>query len=101
MSDTFTLEPLYNRIIVKRIEAEERTASGLYIPETNREKPTQGDVIAVGPGTLKDDGTFTPLSLQVGDVVLFGKYNGSDICVDGVDYIVMREDEVFCRHRRS
>src|SRR5580700_9980797 len=89
------IRPLYDRIVVKRIEdSTEKTASGLFIPDSAKEKPQEGEVIAVGQGKRADDGKLIPLDVKAGDRILFGKYSGSDIKVDGNEYMIMREDEV-------
>ena len=88
------LEPLEDRVLVKPLEPETRTASGLYLPETAKEKPMQGKVIAVGSGKRLEDGTLVKLDVKAGDRILFGKYAGTEIKVDGVDHIIVREDEV-------
>ncbi len=89
-----TLKPLNDRVLVKRIESEERTAGGLYIPDSAKEKPSQGEVIAVGDGKLADDGKRTPLAVKAGDVVLFNKYAGTEVKLDDVEHLVMREDDI-------
>src|ERR1700731_1948599 len=90
------IRPLYDRIVVKRIEdSSEKTASGLFIPDSAKEKPQEGEVIAVGAGKRNDDGKLIPLDVKAGDRILFGKYSGSDIKLDGNEYLIMREDEVF------
>ena len=88
------IRPLYDRIVVKRIEQQEVMQGGLYIPDTAKEKPQEGEVFAVGKGKRLDDGKLVPLDVQVGDRILFGKYSGSDIKIDGEEYMIMREDEV-------
>jgi chaperonin GroES len=89
------IRPLYDRIVVKRIsEEEQKTASGLIIPDSAKEKPQEGEVVAVGKGKRLEDGKLVPLDVQVGDRILFGKYSGSDIKLDGNEYLIMREDEV-------
>jgi chaperonin GroES len=89
------IRPLYDRIVVKRIEEEaEKTAGGLFIPDSAKEKPQQGEVVAVGQGKRNDEGKLIPLDVKVGDRILFGKYSGSDIKMDGTEYLIMREDEV-------
>lgn len=88
------LRPLQDRIIVKRVEEEGKTAGGIFIPETAKEKPQQGEVVAVGKGKLTDDGKVIPMDVKVGDKVLFGKYSGSEVKLDGVDYLIMREDDI-------
>ncbi|MBC7196785.1 MAG: co-chaperone GroES, partial [Deferribacterales bacterium] len=80
--------------LVKRIEAEEKTASGIIIPDTAKEKPQEGEVIAVGPGKVLDNGTKVELTVKVGDKVLFSKYAGTDVKIDGVEYLIMREDDI-------
>ena len=89
------IRPLYDRIVVKRIdEGADKTASGLFIPDSAKEKPQEGEVIAVGQGKRSDDGKLMPLDVKAGDRILFGKYSGSDIKLDGEEYMIMREDEV-------
>ena len=88
------LQPLNDRVIVKRKEAEVTTTSGIIIPDTAKEKPQEGEVIAVGKGRKKDDGTVLPLDVKAGDRVLFGKYSGNEIKVDGEELIMMREDDI-------
>ena len=88
------IRPLYNRIVVKRIEDKEQMQGGLYIPDTAKEKPQEGEVVAVGKGKRLEDGKVVALDVQVGDRILFGKYSGSDIKLDGEEYMIMREDEV-------
>ena len=88
------IRPLHDRIVVKRIEEEESKIGGLFIPDSAKEKPQQGEVIAVGKGKHADDGKLIPLDVQAGDHILFGKYSGSDIKLDGTEYLIMREDEV-------
>lgn len=89
------IRPLYDRIVVKRIEeSADKTASGLFIPDSAKEKPQEGEVIAVGQGKRADDGKLVPLDVKAGDRILFGKYSGSDIKLDGEEYMIMREDEV-------
>ena len=89
------IRPLYDRIVVKRItETDEKTASGLFIPDSAKEKPQEGEVVAVGKGKRLEDGKVVPLDVQVGDRILFGKYSGSDIKLEGQEYMIMREDEV-------
>jgi chaperonin GroES len=89
------IRPLYDRIVVKRIEEQETIRGGIIIPDSAKEKPQEGEVIAVGKGKRNEkDGTLVPLDVQVGDRILFGKYSGSDIKLDGDEYMIMREDEV-------
>jgi len=89
------IRPLYDRIVVKRLENQETMQGGLYIPDSAKEKPQEGEVAAVGKGKRLEDGKLVPLDVQVGDRILFGKYSGSDIKLDGEEYMIMREDEVF------
>ena len=88
------IRPLHDRIVVKRLEEEEAKVGGLFIPDSAKEKPQKGEVVAVGKGKRGDDGKLIPLDVQAGDHILFGKYSGSDIKMDGVEYLIMREDEV-------
>jgi chaperonin GroES len=88
------IRPLQDRLIVERIESEEKTAGGLYIPDSAKEKPQQGRVLAVGKGRVREDGTVQPLDLKEGDKILFGKYAGTEIKIEGDDYLIMREDDV-------
>jgi chaperonin GroES len=88
------IRPLQDRIIVQRLESEEKTSSGLYIPDSAREKPQQGRVVAVGKGKVREDGTVQPLDLREGDKILFGKYAGTEIKIDGDELLIMREDDV-------
>ncbi len=88
------IRPLYDRIVVKRIEEQEQMQGGLYIPDTAKEKPQEGEVVAVGKGKRLEDGKLVPLDVQAGDRILFGKYSGNEIKIDGQEYLIMREDEV-------
>ena len=88
------IRPLYDRIVVKRLEEKEQMQGGLYIPDTAKEKPQEGEVVAVGKGKRLEDGKLVALDVEVGDRILFGKYSGSDIRLDGEEYLIMREDEV-------
>ena len=88
------IRPLYDRIVVKRIEEKEQMHGGLYIPDSAKEKPQQGEVVSVGKGKRLEDGKVVPLDVQQGDRILFGKYSGSDITLDGEELLIMREDEV-------
>src|ERR1051326_770682 len=89
-----TIRPLYDRIVVKRIEEQESTRNGIIIPDSAKEKPQQGEVMAVGKGKRLDDGSVVALDVKVGDRILFGKYSGNEIKLDGAEYIIMREDDV-------
>jgi chaperonin GroES len=88
------IRPLHDRVIVKRLEEEKKTASGIVIPDNAAEKPDQGEVKAVGNGKILDDGSVRPLALKVGDRVLFGKYSGQTVKVDGEELLVMREEDI-------
>jgi chaperonin GroES len=88
------IRPLYDRIVIKRIEEQETKQGGIIIPDTAKEKPQEGEVMAVGRGKRLEDGTIVPLDVKVGDRILFGKYSGSEIKIDGEEYVIMREDEV-------
>lgn len=90
-----SIKPLHDRVILRRIEDNvNQTAGGLFIPDTAKEKPQEGEVIAVGEGKYKEDGTRQTLDVQAGDRVLFGKYSGSEIKLDGEEFLIMREDEI-------
>ncbi len=90
-----TIKPLHDRVIVRRIDdASDKTAGGLYIPDTAKEKPQEGEIIAVGEGKYKEDGTRQTLDVKTGDRVLFGKYSGSEIKIDNEELLMMREDEI-------
>jgi chaperonin GroES len=90
-----SIKPLHDRVIVKRIdESADKTAGGLFIPDTAKEKPQEGEVIAVGDGKYKEDGSRQTLDVKAGDRILFGKYSGSEIKIDGQEYMIMREDEI-------
>ena len=86
--------PLHDRVVVKRIEAEEKTAGGIIIPDTAKEKPQQGEVIAAGPGARDEAGKLIPLDVTAGDRVLFGKWSGTEVKLDGVDYLIMKESDI-------
>ncbi len=86
--------PLHDRVVVKRIDAEEKTAGGIIIPDTAKEKPQEGEIIAVGPGARDESGKLVPLDVKTGDRILFAKYSGSDIKVGGEEYLIVREDEI-------
>lgn len=88
------IRPLHDRVVIKRVENETKTASGIVIPDNAAEKPDQGEVIAVGAGKKGDDGKLIPMDVKVGDKVLFGKYSGSTVKMDGVEYLVMREEDI-------
>ncbi|MDR3211050.1 MAG: co-chaperone GroES [Planctomycetota bacterium] len=91
------LRPLDDRIVVKRLEAEEKTSGGIILPDNAKEKPQKGEVIAVGPGKLLDSGKRATPDVAAGDLVLFGKYSGSEIKVDGTEYLIMRENDILAK----
>ncbi|MDR1963696.1 MAG: co-chaperone GroES [Planctomycetaceae bacterium] len=97
MSKKINLKPLDDRIVVQPVEAEEKTAGGLFLPDTAKEKPQRGTVIAVGPGKLLDSGERAPLSVVIGDEVIYGKYSGSDIEIDGQEIKILRESDVLAK----
>ena len=86
--------PLHDRVVVKRIDAEEKTKGGIIIPDSAKEKPSQGEVVAVGPGGRDETGTLTPIAVKVGDKVLFGKWSGTEIKLDGQDLLLMKESDL-------
>jgi chaperonin GroES len=88
------LRPLHDRVIVKRLEEERKTASGIVIPDTAAEKPDQGEILAVGPGKKNEEGKLSPVDVKVGDKVLFGKYAGTTVKVDGEELLVLREEDI-------
>jgi chaperonin GroES len=88
------IRPLYDRVVVKRVEDTETMKGGLYIPDSAKEKPQEGEVVAIGKGKRLEDGKLVALDVAVGDRILFGKYSGSDIKLDGEEYMIMREDEI-------
>ena len=88
------IRPLQDRVIVKRIAEEEKTKGGIIIPDTAKEKPQEGKVIAVGKGKVSDDGTLIPMQVKVGDRILFGKYSGSEIKLNGEEHLIMREEDI-------
>jgi len=88
------VRPLQDRLLVRRVEEQEKTKGGIIIPDAAKERPLEGNVVAVGSGKRLDDGTLIPLDVKAGDRVLFGKYSGTEIKVDGIDHIILREDEV-------
>jgi chaperonin GroES len=89
------LKPLADRVVVKAAEAEEKTKGGLYIPDTGKEKPQHGEIVAVGPGKAADNGTVVAPQVKKGDKVLYGKYSGTEVTVDGQEYLIMRESDIF------
>jgi chaperonin GroES len=88
------LRPLHDRVVVTRIDVESRTAGGIIIPDTAKEKPTEGEVIAVGPGGRDESGKLIPIDLKEGDRVLFGKWSGTEVKIDGVEYLIMKESDI-------
>lgn len=88
------IRPLHDRVVVKRIDGESKTASGIVIPDNAAEKPDQGEVIAIGNGKILEDGKVRPLDVKVGDRILFGKYSGTTVKIDSIEYLVMREDDI-------
>ncbi|MGD9731253.1 MAG: co-chaperone GroES [Desulfamplus sp.] len=89
-----SLRPLQDRIVVQRVEEIKTTQGGIIIPDTAKEKPAEGKVVAVGKGRVGEDGTLIPMELKVGDRILFSKYGGTDVKIDGTDYLIMRQDDV-------
>jgi len=86
--------PLHDRVVVKRIEAEDKSTGGIIIPDTAKEKPSQGEVVAVGPGGRDEAGKLIPVDLKVGDRILFGKWSGTEVKIDGTEYLIMKESDV-------
>ncbi|MDE2620718.1 MAG: co-chaperone GroES [Sphingomonadales bacterium] len=89
-----TFRPLHDRVLVRRVEAEEKTAGGIIIPDSAKEKPAEGEIVAVGNGTRAEDGKVTPLDVKVGDRVLFGKWSGTEVKVGGEDLLIMKESDI-------
>jgi chaperonin GroES len=90
-----TLKPLADRVVVKPSQAEEKTKGGIIVPDTAKEKPVWGEVVAVGPGRVSDDGKLVPMEVKAGDRVLYGKYSGTEVTVDGDELLIMRESDIF------
>ena len=86
--------PLHDRVVVKRVEEDTKTKGGIIIPETAQEKPMQGEIVAAGPGGRDESGKLTPLDVKAGDRILFGKYSGAEVKIDGTEYMILREDEI-------
>ena len=86
--------PLHDRVLIRRVEAEEKTAGGIIIPDTAKEKPQEGEVVSAGPGTLNDKGELRPLDVKAGDRVLFGKWSGTEVTIDGEELIIMKESDI-------
>jgi chaperonin GroES len=89
-----TFRPLHDRVLVRRVEAEEKTAGGIIIPETAKEKPQEGEVVAIGTGTRSETGVITPLDVKAGDKILFGKWSGTEVKVDGEELLIMKESDI-------
>jgi chaperonin GroES len=89
------LNPLHDRVVVKPLEAEEKTKGGIILPDTAKEKPVEGTVVAAGPGKVSDNGELVKMAVKVGDKVLYGKYSGTDVTIDGEEYLIMRESDIF------
>ena len=94
------LEPMGDRLVVKPMQSEEKTKSGIYLPDTAKEKPQEGKVIAVGPGRMTDEGKRIAPDVEVGDVVLYTKYGGSEIKIDGEEFIIMRESDILAKKKK-
>ncbi|HCN19604.1 MAG: co-chaperone GroES [Planctomycetes bacterium RIFCSPHIGHO2_02_FULL_50_42] len=92
-----SIRPLDDRVVIERLEAEEKTAGGILLPDTAKEKPSKGKVIAVGDGRLSDDGKKIPLSVKKGDKVFFSKYAGAEVTVDGKEYLIMKESDILAK----
>ncbi|HXG99728.1 MAG TPA: co-chaperone GroES [Sphingomicrobium sp.] len=90
-----TFRPLHDRVLVRRVDAAEKTAGGIIIPDTAQEKPQEGEVVAVGTGARNEDGTITPMDVKAGDKILFGKWSGTEVKLDSEDLIIMKESDVF------
>lgn len=88
------VRPLHDRVLVKRLEEETKTAGGIIIPDSHKEKPAQGEVISVGQGKMLDNGSYASLSVKEGDKILFGKYSGTEVKIEGTDFLIMREDDI-------
>ena len=88
------IKPLGDRVVIRVLEQEEKTASGIFLPDTAKEKPSQGEVVAVGSGKLQDNGTRTPLEVSVGDKIIFSKYAGTEVIYEGVDYLIVSERDI-------
>ncbi len=89
-----SFRPLHDRVLVRRVESEEKTAGGIIIPDTAKEKPSEGEVIAVGQGHRSEDGKVTPLDVKPGDRILFGKWSGTEVKIDGEEYLIMKESDI-------
>ena len=89
------LRPLHDRVVIRRVDQEQKSAGGIIIPDTAQEKPMEGEIVAVGPGARSEDGTVHPLDVKVGDRVLFGKWSGTEVKIDGEDLLIMKESDIF------
>ena len=98
---TVKLQPMGDRLVVKPTQSEEKTKSGIYIPDTAKEKPQEGKVIAVGPGRMTDEGKRIPMDVEVGDIVIYTKYGGSEIKIDGEELIIMRESDILAKKTKK
>jgi chaperonin GroES len=94
MEENMKFRPLHDRVLVKRIEQEEKTSGGIIIPDTAKEKPMEGEIIAVGPGARKEDGEIAPLDVKAGDRVLFGKWSGTEVKIEGEELLIMKESDI-------
>ena len=88
------LRPLHDRVLIKVLDSEEKTSGGIIIPDTAKEKPQEGEIVAVGPGAINDGGKLTPMDVKVGDIVLFGKWSGTEVKIDGKEYSIMKESDI-------
>ncbi len=98
---TVKLQPLADRVVVKPIEREEKTKSGIYLPDTAKEKPEEGEVIAIGPGRLTEDGKRIAMDVKVGDIVIYARYGGSPVKIDGEELIILRESDILAKKTKS
>ncbi len=89
------IKPLADRVVVKPVEEKEKVSGGIIIPDTAKEKPMQGEIVAAGPGKISESGEKIPMEVKVGDMVLYGKYSGTEVTIDGEDYLIMRESDIF------
>jgi chaperonin GroES len=87
-------KPLHDRVLIEVLDSEEKTSGGIIIPDTAKEKPQEGEVVAVGPGTKSEDGKISPMDVKVGDIVLFGKWSGTEVKIDGIEYSIMKESDI-------
>ena len=97
MSATERIQPLADRVVLRALEEAEQMRGGLYIPDTAKEKPQEGEVVAVGPGKLDEDGDRIPMEVKAGDRVLYGKYSGTEVMIDGEDFLILRESDILAR----